>query len=328
MARPLRLEHPGAIWHVTSRGNEKRRIFREAADRVEMLGLLAETVVRHRWALHAYVLMSNHYHLLVETPEPTLSRGMHQLNSVYTQRLNRKYGRVGHLFQGRFHGVLIEREGHLLEVARYVVLNPVRAGLVDSPDEWRWSSYRATAGLAPTPVWLQVDWTLSQFGKEREDSARAYRRFVADGRARGSRPWNRVENQIFLGSERFRKQMQARASRASLPDEIPHRQAFVGRPSLLWIVESTQRVTGCSSGDGKASAVRAMIAFLAREDAGSPLARIGAALNVKASMASRLARRGARLMSESPPFRRRVAQVRELWLREEARVEGEYRIKA
>jgi putative transposase len=328
LARPLRLEHPGAIWHITSRGNEKREIFREAADRVDMLGLLGETVARYRWALHAYVFMSNHYHLLLETPEATLSRGMHYLNSVYTQRLNRKYGRVGHLFQGRFHGVLIEREGHLLEVARYVVLNPVRAGLVDSPEDWRWSNYRATAGLAPAPAWLQVDWTLSQFGGHRGDSTRAYRGFVAEGRATGQRPWDRVENQIFLGSERFRKQMQARTSRVPLPDEIPHRQAFVGRPSLLWIVESAQRVTGCNSGDGNAVAVRAMIAYLAREDAGSPLALVGAALNVKASMASRLARRGAKLMSESRSFRTGVAQVRELWLRAQVRVSSEYRIKA
>ena len=312
---------------MTSRGNEKREIFRAAADRVEMIALLGETVVRYRWALHAYVLMSNHYHLLVETLEPTLSRGMHHLNGVYTQRLNRKYGRVGHLFQGRFHGVLIERESHLLEVARYVVLNPVRAGLVDSPEAWRWSSYRATAGLAPAPVWLQVDWTLSQFGPRRGDSTRAYRRFVAAGKAT-ARPWDRVQNQIFLGGERFRKQMQARTSEVPLPDEIPHRQALVGRPSITWIVEAAEQVMRCRSGVGKAVAVRALIAHLAREDAGSPLASIGAALNVKASMASRLARRGATLMSDSPAFRRSAAQVRELWLRAEGKGSSQYRIKA
>ena len=128
MARPLRLDHAGAVWHLTSRGNERREIFREDEDRERFLRILAGVVKRFRWRVHAYVLMGNHYHLLVDTPEPTLSRGMKHLNGVYTQNFNRRHRRVGHLLQGRFKAILVERESHLLELTRYVVLNPVRPG--------------------------------------------------------------------------------------------------------------------------------------------------------------------------------------------------------
>ena len=147
MSRPLRLEYPGAIWHVTSRGNERKAIFADDDDREKFLEILGQAVVWADWRLHAYVLMGNHYHLLVETPEPTLSRGMRQLNGVYTQHYNRRHKRSGHLFQGRFKGILTEKESHLSELIRYVVLNPVRAKLCANAKDWRWSSYRATAGM-------------------------------------------------------------------------------------------------------------------------------------------------------------------------------------
>ena len=171
MARPLRLEHAGALWHITSRGNERRAIFRDDDDRRLFLNVLAGAIRRFRWRLHAYVLMGNHYHLLVETPEPNLSRGMHRVNAVYTQRFNQRHERVGHLLQGRFKAILVEKERHLLELVRYVVLNPVRAGLVGNPGEWRWSNYRSTAGLVSPPRWLDVEWTVAQFGDGPERQA-------------------------------------------------------------------------------------------------------------------------------------------------------------
>ena len=133
MARPLRLEYPGAVWHITARGNERKNIFRSDADRRLLLELLGDAVRRYGWIVHTYVLMSNHYHFLIETPRPTLSRGMQWLNGKYAQRFNKRHDRVGHLFQGRFKGFLIENSEYLNEVLRYVVLNPVRAGLVARP---------------------------------------------------------------------------------------------------------------------------------------------------------------------------------------------------
>ena len=152
MSRPLRPEVPGAIWHITSRGNERHSIFVDEEDRERFLALLGKVAADFNWRCYAFVLMGNHYHLMVETPEATLSRGMRQLNGVYTLGFNRRHGRVGHLFQGRFKAILVERESHLLELIRYVALNPVRAGLVAAPQEWKWNSYRATAGFEPGPV--------------------------------------------------------------------------------------------------------------------------------------------------------------------------------
>jgi REP element-mobilizing transposase RayT len=119
---------------------------------------------RYGWLCHAYWLMDNHYHLLMETPRPTLSRDMRQLNGVYTQAFNRRHQRVGHLFQGRFKAILVQKETHLLELCRYVVLNPVRAKLVTRPRQWAWSSYRVTGGEGPSPEWLTTAWVLAQFG--------------------------------------------------------------------------------------------------------------------------------------------------------------------
>jgi REP-associated tyrosine transposase len=314
MARPLRLEFPGAIWHVTSRGNEKKDIFRDSEDRALFLRLLARTVDRCRWWLHAFVLMSNHYHLLVETPEPSLSRGMHDLNGIYTQRFHRRHGRVGHFFQGRFKGILIEKESHLLEVARYVVLNPVRAGMVSHAEDWPWSNYCATAGLKVAPRWLQIDWTLSQFARERELATTLYRGFVEAGEKRSLRPWDGITAQIYLGSEEFRKRLRARIEGADIGTDIPRRQVRIGRPNTTWLLEAVARVVGPQHRRGPgAGRDRALIAYLAREDAGEGLAAIGAALAVTPSMACKLALRGERLLARNLGFRRQAEEVRRLW---------------
>jgi putative transposase len=128
MARPLRIEYDGAFYHLTSRGNERKAIFKDDTDRQLFLDSLSQVTERFHWLCHAYCLMDNHYHLVVETPDANLSQGMRQLNGVYTQAYNRRHRRVGHLFQGRFKGILVQKESHFLEVCRYVVLNPVAAG--------------------------------------------------------------------------------------------------------------------------------------------------------------------------------------------------------
>jgi len=175
MGWPLRVEAPGAIYHVTSRAIEP--MFVNDADRERFLALLARQVRDHGWICHAYCLMSNHVHLLLETPEPTLATGMRTLLSRYARGFNGRQGRRGPLVERRYHALLIEKESHLLEVSRYVVLNPVRAGLCADPSEWLWSSYRATVGLHRVPRFLATQWLLDQFG----GSVELYRGFVADG---------------------------------------------------------------------------------------------------------------------------------------------------
>jgi len=171
--------------------------------------------------------MANHYHLLIETVDPTLSRGMRQLNGVYTQAFNRKHDRVGHLFQGRYKAILVEKEAYLLELSRYIVLNPVRAKMVKKPEEWEWSSYRATAGLSGIPPFLTTDWILSQFANERKKAQRLYRKFVAGGIGRS--PWGELKGQIYLGSERFIESVPKPGAKLT---EIPRKQRLLDRPTL------------------------------------------------------------------------------------------------
>jgi REP element-mobilizing transposase RayT len=225
MARPLRLEFAGALYHVTARGNERRSIFLGNVDddRAAFLDVLTATCERFNWICHAYCLMIDHYHLLMETPDANLSKGMRQLNGVYTQQVNRTHRRVGHLFQGRYQAILVERDSYLREVARYVVLNPVRAGIVSAPGDWPWSSYRATAGEVPAPPFLATDWLLRAFADTREDAVARYRRFVADGSGATS-PWQELKGQIYLGSEQFVERMQALIDSEQSLQEIPKRQ--------------------------------------------------------------------------------------------------------
>jgi len=168
MARPLRIEYPGAVYHVTSRGNEKKPVFKDDTDRLTFLNTLQHVNKRYNWICHAYCLMTNHYHLLIETPDGNLSIGMRQVNSVYTQLFNKRHGRAGHLFQGRYKAILIQKDSHLLEVCRYVVLNPVRARMAEKPEEYRWSSYLATAGKAQPHPCLTSDWVLPVQRKTRK----------------------------------------------------------------------------------------------------------------------------------------------------------------
>jgi putative transposase len=225
MARPLRIEFHGALYHVTSRGNARAPIFLGDPDRHSFLDILGSVVESHRWLCHAYCLMTNHYHLLVETPEANLSRGMRQLNGLHTQRLNRRHGRVGHVFQGRFKGILVERESHFLELARYVVLNPVRANVVDVAEDYRWSSLRATLGIAPAPAWLCLEPLLAPFG-----SRQRYRDFVREGGA-GYKPWTELRGSI-LGSSTFVESLEGRLSKTASVPEIPRRERLSHREPL------------------------------------------------------------------------------------------------
>jgi putative transposase len=160
VARPLRIQFPGALYHVTARGNGRQAIYWDENDCNSFLGILARAVSRFAWLCHAFCLMGNHYHLLIETPRPNLAQGMRDLNGTYAQDFNNRHGQVGHLFQGRYGAILVQKESHLLELSRYIVRNPVHAGLCAHPADWPWTSYLATAGLHPRPAFLTTDWLL------------------------------------------------------------------------------------------------------------------------------------------------------------------------
>jgi len=223
MARPLRIEFDGALYHVTSRGDGQEDIYLDDEDRKIYLEVLRDVCERFNWIVHAYCLMANHYHLLIETPDGNLSKGMRQLNGVYTQRFNRKINRVGHVLQGRYKAIIVQKESYLLELSRYIVLNPVRAQMVRSAKDWPWSSYRATAGFIKTDKWLTVNWILLSFSQKKTEAVKLYRVFVSEGRSQ-PKPWEGLKNQIYLGDEDFVDEMQSKISPETDLSEIPSSQ--------------------------------------------------------------------------------------------------------
>ncbi|MFN2360588.1 MAG: transposase, partial [Marinobacter sp.] len=212
-----------------SRGNRQEAIYETPDDRESYLEILQSVCEKYNWLCHAYCLMGNHYHLLIETPEANLSNGMRQLNGVYTQCFNKAHGRVGHVLQGRYKAILVEKETYLLELVRYIVLNPVRAGMVSSPSEWPWSSYRATAGEAPPLDYLTTDWLLSVFGATRSQAQKAYVDFVNNACTKSS-PWDDLKGQVFLGSDQFFEHMLEHLDEPERLSEVP---AVQRRPEPL-----------------------------------------------------------------------------------------------
>jgi len=208
MSRPLRIEYPGALYHVTSRGDRKDTIFEDDVDRRRFLEILSEVIITDNWICHAYCLMGNHYHLVIETPEGHLSHGMRQLNGIFTQWSNHRHERVGHLFQGRFKSILIDKDAHLLELSRYVVLNPVRALMVTRPEDWPWSSYRSMLGLAACDKWLFTDELLALFSTKRSDAIQQYHQFVMQPISDSI--WANLKQQIYLGDDDFVVNMQTK----------------------------------------------------------------------------------------------------------------------
>ena len=223
MARPLRLELAGGLYHVTAQGDGREDLYLSDTDRLAWLEIFTQVCQRFNWICHAWCQMDNHYHLLIETPEANLSQGMRQLNGVYTQYFNRSNGRVGHVYQGRYKAILVEHDSYLLELARYVVLNPLRANRVKRLDQWPWSSYLATCGQVDVPAWLNTDGLLSQFGKRRAQAIEGYIEFVHQG-ARLPSVWTQLQGQIYLGSEKFVAKMQKFIDKQPSLKEIPRAQ--------------------------------------------------------------------------------------------------------
>jgi REP element-mobilizing transposase RayT len=255
MSRPIRIEFPDALYHVTARGDRREDIFEDDADRQMFLSTLEQVVTQFNWLCYAWCLMDNHYHLMIQTPDGNLSKGMRQLNGVYTQTSNRRHKRVGHLFQGRFKAILVDSDTYLLELTRYVVLNPVRAGMVKKPEDWSWSSYRSSVGLEPAAPWLEVDGLLAQFGKRRSLAQQRYSQFVSEG-INGNSPWLNLKGQVFLGDDQFVERMQAHIQPVNDVVQIPLAQRRRAPPSLAVIErQSSDRnaamiaahATGCYS---------------------------------------------------------------------------------
>ncbi len=233
MTRPLRIEYAGALYHVMSRGNRRQTIFENDDDRRTFLRILSRVIRSHDWICHAYCLMGNHYHLLIETLEPNLSRGMRDLNSEYTQKFNYNHKTVGHLLQGRYKAILVEKEEYLTALARYIALNPVRSNLVAKPQDWRWSSYRPTAGYSHPPFFLTIKSVLSIFSKNKVSAQKKYKEFVENNLHASSPIEEEDQRGMVAGSPDFHHEMWHKTdnSRENVK-AFQREERMVSRPSL------------------------------------------------------------------------------------------------
>lgn len=273
MSRPLRIVYPGATYHITVRGHRKKDIFLSDDDREDFLAILAKTIETHNWYCYAYCLMGNHYHLLIETPEANLSQGMRDLNGKYTQSFNKKYGLTGTAFQGRFKSFLIEKEPYLLNVARYIDLNPVRANLVKEAHDWRWSSYCAMVGLVDVPAWLNASFILGHFSKNPQKS---YAEFVENGRSLES-PFVEIREGSILGSQQFLDAIYEDTPTNIDIQAITKANRLIGRPSLDVIFD------GCGGITERNTAIR-----LARMNCGYSVSEISEFLQLSRTQVSRI----------------------------------------
>ena len=284
MARALRTDFSGAVHHVTSRGNERRPIFVDDHDREMFLRFLGRAVARFGWSLAAYVLMTNHFHLLVQTPEPNLSRGMQWLNTAYVVWFNRRHQRSGHLYGGRFKAFLIEKESYFTAVLRYVVLNPVRANMVARPEDYRWSSYRATAGLESAPEWLDTIAALTPFAPDTALAQSFYRDFVEQRVGSRERLWDKVVNGVYLGTETWRRKMRKFVESKPRSTDHPKAHRAVGRPKMNRVIAAVAKSTGETTKSirtMRGSALRRLAAWIGWNEGLLTLRSIAASLRLR-----------------------------------------------
>lgn len=237
MSRPLRIQFPGAFYHITARGNERAKIFLDDRDKKKFLKYLIRIHQRYGVRIHSYVLMSNHYHLILETPEVNLSRAMHNLNTAYTVYFNTRHKRVGHLFQGRFKSILVERGQYLSHLSRYIHLNPVRSGQVKSPEAYKWSSYRSYIGFEPRFPWLEYEIVLSEIGSKGRGKSN-YKKFMDRLIKKGimENPFENLKAQCILGSETFFENVRQLAP--TVHREIPGTKRIRTRVNFIFIIET------------------------------------------------------------------------------------------
>jgi putative transposase len=269
----------GAVYHVMARGNRKSTIFHDDEDRRRFLQIVEHAVVVYCLRILAFCLMRNHYHFVLEAPECNLSDAMQFINGVFAQRSNRRHGQTGHVFEGRFRSLVIQRESYLTRAARYVVRNPVRAGLVGNPAAWSWSSYLATSGLTPTPRWLQVDWIKWAFKTDSLPEARLrYVEYV--NASTGRRP--RIDlNAIALGTKSFRTRLLSAYLADQIDRPVPQIVGAMSRPSLIQLFDGWQESLAC----------RNRLIYSARVEHGYPFAEIARFLGIDRSTASKASSR-------------------------------------
>ena len=303
MSRALRIAYPGAFYHVASRGNERKNIFLNKRDREQFLSYLESATVRYGALIHVYCLMSNHYHLLVETPRANVSQIMKHVNGAYTTYFNVKRRRAGHLFQGRYKAILVDKDEYAKQLSLYIHLNPVRAKIVAKPGDYEWSSYRAYTGSACTPQWLHREFILSFFGSKENAARKRYRDF-AEGQAglECPSPFEHVTASTLLGGASFVEWVREKFLKGAQVDrELPGVRQLIGRPGFEAIHSA---VEGLFIND-RAKARRVGM-YLCRRHTGFKLKEIGAAYGVGESAVTQASRRVEEEMKQDVSVRESV----------------------
>lgn len=306
MSRPLRITYPGAFYHITARGNEAKEIFRDIRDREKFLSYLESATQRYRALIHVYCLMKNHYHLLLETPAGNLSEIMHHINGAYTTYFNVKRQRSGHLFHGRYKAILVERDEYAKELSRYIHLNPVRAKMVDRPEEYRWSSHGCFIGLRKAPEWLARDFILSYFGKKASRAQQAYRDFVnAVTGQKYKSPLEQVVGSTILGSEDFIEAIRDRyLDNREIDPNLPALKQLSGKPLIPEIREEVELVFG-----EDCLLAREVGLYLCQKYTGERLKQIGRHFGIGESGVSQASRRIAMKIDQDNRLRKKVKNI-------------------
>jgi putative transposase len=274
MGRPFRVEYAGALYHITSRGNERKRIFLDDGDRKKFLAILEDYHDRYGILIHSYVLMDNHYHLILETPKGNLLKVMHGINGGYTGYFNRKYGRSGHLFQGRYRGIMVDKDSYLIPLSRYVHLNPVRARVAERPGQYRWSSYSGFIGRGKQYRWVEYSWILSQFGSRRLGARGKYREYTEEAlRKKVENPLKSLHSQVILGGEEFVKRIRGMVPGKGLSHEITERKRLLEYPQIDEVVKGVAQAFKIDEGvilakGSRANTARRVALFLAQRYTG------------------------------------------------------------
>jgi len=242
MARPLRIEYEGALYHVTARGNERKKIYFTKADHEKFKQCIAEAEKKYGILLHCYVLMSNHYHLIIETPEANLSKAMHYINGSYTTYINIKRNRSGHLFQGRYKAIVVDKDNYLLELSKYIHLNPVRAGIVKKPEDYAYSSYKSYISRNNDNI-ISQNLILEMVSRKEGDAKKRYKRFVESAIGEElENPLKNVYGGVILGGESFIKDVLKKLKMDYLQkEEVSHRRALTGALRVEDILETISK---------------------------------------------------------------------------------------
>lgn len=313
MARSPRIDYPGAVHHVTSRGHRKRPIYLDDRDRQHFLELLEIVARRYRWTVTVYTLMTNHFHLVIQTQKPNLGIGMRHLNSAYVGWFNKRHDCINALFGDRYGDVLVESKAYMQRLARYVVLNPVRAKMVEHAEDYEWSSYRATAGLAEAPKWLRLDPLMPFFGEKQSWRAN-YIVYVNEASAKDDQIWRGLRRRMFLVTEEFLKRNLKKMLRGKmLSDTHPSLQRLAGAPAVHAIADAVATVFGAVKRDllhGRGGHPRMIIAWLAWFEGTHRLRKIAALLRIRSTgHVSGLVRRAEREISASADLQERLARI-------------------